>query len=270
MVLNLIISSASLMAATPVVTPDKPIQLFNGKDLTNFYTWLVDRGKADPKRVFSVVDDIDGSPAIRVSGEEWGGLITDQAYRNYKLLIEFRWGLTTWGSRRAAARDSGILLHCQGADGNKKKDFNGAWMRSLETQVIEGGVGDFIPVFGYDEAGNLIGPAYTATVRRDGEGDAVYDAEGKLERFERGRVNWFGHDPDWRDIIGFRGKADVESPEGEWTKIEIVCANGSVKNIVNGVLVNAVTESTFDHGKILIQSEGAEIYLRKIELLPLK
>ena len=270
MILNIVLSSSGLLAGNQVVTPEKPIQLFNGKDLTNFYTWLVDHGKVDPKRVFSVVDDIDGSPAIRISGEEWGGLITDQAYRDYRLIVEFRWGLTTWGNRRRAARDSGILLHCQGVDGNNREDFNGAWMRSLETQVIEGGVGDFIPVFGYDRSGKQIGPAYTATVRRDSKGDAIYDPEGKMERFERRRVNWFGHDPEWKDILGFRGRADVESPEGEWTKIEIICANGSVKNIVNGVLVNAVTDCNFDYGKILIQSEGAELYLRQIRLLPLK
>ena len=131
------------LANSEVIVPKEPIRLFNGKDLANFYTWLVDRGTSDPKRVFSVVEDIDGGPAIRISGEEWGGLITNRAYRDYKLLIELRWGLTTWGNRRGAARDSGILLHCQGADGNNRKDVNGPWMRSLETQVIEGGFGDF-------------------------------------------------------------------------------------------------------------------------------
>ncbi|MEK7862502.1 MAG: hypothetical protein AAB295_04475, partial [Chloroflexota bacterium] len=41
---------------------------FNGKDLTNFYTWLVDHKHQDPDRVFTVVDQIDGAPAIRSSG----------------------------------------------------------------------------------------------------------------------------------------------------------------------------------------------------------
>lgn len=269
-----IVQTAALLpgasAEGEIITPTETIRLFNGEDLTNFYTWLVDRGGSDPKRVFSVVDDVDGSPAIRISGEEWGGLVTTESYRDYKLLVEFRWGLITWGRRRGAARDSGILLHSRGADGNTREDFNGPWMQSLETQVIEGGVGDFIPVFGYSERGDQIGPAYTASVSRDEHGQTIYDPAGKQERFERGRVNWFGHDPEWVDVAGFRGRHDVESPLGEWTTIEVICKGDSIQNLVNGVLVNAVTECTFDQGKILFQSEGAELYLRKIELQPLE
>ena len=37
------------------------IELFNGKDLTNFYTWLVDSKYQDPDGVFTVVDQIDGT-----------------------------------------------------------------------------------------------------------------------------------------------------------------------------------------------------------------
>jgi hypothetical protein len=37
---------------------------------------------------------------------------------------------------------------------------------------------------------------------------------------------------------------------------------------VNGRLVNAATDASVTEGKIMIQSEGAEIYLRRIELQP--
>ena len=83
-------------------------------------------------------------------------------------------------------------------------------------------------------------------------------------------MNWSDHDPDWEDVIGFRGNADVESPLGEWTTVEIISDGGSIKNLVNGVVVNAVTDCTYTHGKVLLQSEGAELYIRKIELQPLK
>src|SRR6266511_3712978 len=75
------------------VTPGEAIRLFNGKDLSNFYTWLVDDKYQDPDKVFSVVDQMDGAPAIRVSGRRWGAFITKEAYANYHLIAEFRWGL---------------------------------------------------------------------------------------------------------------------------------------------------------------------------------
>lgn len=39
---------------------------------------------------------------------------------------------------------------------------------------------------------------------------------------------------------------------------------------VLGQLVNAASDSTFNDGRIMIQSEGAEIYFRRIELQPLQ
>jgi len=44
-------------------------ELFNGKDLTNWYTYLQKRGRdVDPKGVFSVTNGV-----IRVTGEGWQG-----------------------------------------------------------------------------------------------------------------------------------------------------------------------------------------------------
>ena len=68
------------------IKPTAVINLFDGKSLANFDTWLVDHHSSDPERVFSVVDQIDGAPAIRVSGQIWGGLLTKNAYRDYRLV----------------------------------------------------------------------------------------------------------------------------------------------------------------------------------------
>ena len=49
-------------------------RLFNGKDLSGWYTFLKERGKnVDPKGVFSVANGV-----IRITGEEWGGLVTEE------------------------------------------------------------------------------------------------------------------------------------------------------------------------------------------------
>ena len=243
------------------------IRLFNGKDLANFYTWLVDFKEKDPDKVFSVVDQIDGAPAIRASGQHWGGLISKQEFRDYRLIVEFRWGLLTWGERKDRARDSGILVHAQGPEGNYSKDFNGPWMRSIEFQIIEGGTGDFILVNGYSPTGDLIKLALTAPIEKDRDGENVFDPRGKLTPLEgQTRINWRSRDPDWEDKLGFRGKADVESPLGQWTKVEVVCDGDTITNIVNGQIVNQGSRSNLRSGKILLQSEGAEIFFRRVDV----
>jgi hypothetical protein len=266
--LLLALASASPTAAQAARSPDRVVPLFDG-GLSQFYTWLVDTHREDPLRVFALVDQVVGGPALRVSGERWGGLVTREAWRDYRLVVEFRWGLATWGERRSRSRDSGVLVYCQGPDGNTGRDGNGAWMRSIEAQVIEGGTGDFILVGGWQQDGTRAAPVVTVTAGRDRDGEAVYDPKAPAQEFRDGRINWFGRDVDWRDALGFRGPADVESPAGEWTRLEVIADGDRVTNVVNGVVVNAGTGASLREGRIMIQSEGAEIYFRRIELLPL-
>lgn len=267
--LLLLLVGAAGPVAPQALSPDETIPLFDGHDLEQFYTWLSDSGREDPNRVFSVVDQVDGAPAIRISGEHWGGLITKRAYRDYHLVVEFRWGLATWGQRRSAARDSGILVHCQGPDGNTAEDFKGPWMRSVEAQIIEGGVGDFILVAGFDHDGRRVVPRLTAPVTADRDGEPVYNPRGDRREFEGARINWYGRDVDWEDRLGFRGRQDVEGRYGEWTRLEVITDGDRITNIVNGTVVNEGHGSSLAEGKILIQSEGAEIYFRRIDLRPL-
>ena len=253
-----------------IITPQETITLFNGKDLSNFYTWLVDFHRADPQRIFAVVDQVDGAPAIRISGQFYGGITTKKRYANYRLIAEFRWGLLTWGNRTNATKDSGILLHCQGRDGAYfSKDFNGPWMRSYEFQIIEGGVGDILVLGSYEPDGSVTKYQLTAMVTRDRDGEPCWDARGEAKVFETGRVNWWGRDPDWADQLGYRGRNDIESPDGQWTQIEVVCAGDTLEYFVNGKLVNKAGGLSHTNGKLIFQSEGAEIFFRRIELHPL-
>ncbi len=84
-----------------------------------------------------------------------------------------------------------------------------------------------------------------------------------------GRFNWWGRDPGWKDVLWFRGHDDVEKPPGEWNRMEVICDGDSITYIVNGCVVNAGTKASLTAGKILFQSEGAEIFFRKIEVRPL-
>jgi len=247
-------------AAEPVT---QPIRLFNGKDLTNFYTYLKGVGKnKDPDKVFTVQDGM-----IRVSGQHFGCFTTEKEFENYLLVVEFKWGKKTWPPREKATMDSGILLHCVGEDGgssyDKKGNPNGPWMESIECQMIEGGTGDFILVGGKGK------PSITVTAEQ--RGNQWYYKEGASPKeFKGGRINWWGRDPEWKDVLGFRGKQDVENPAGEWNMLECICDGGKITNILNGKVVNAGTNASHTKGKILFQSEGAEVLFRRIDLLPLK
>jgi len=233
----------------------KPVKLFNGKDLTNFYTWLKGYGKNnDPKKVFTVEDGM-----IRVSGEVFGCFVTEKEYENYHLVAEFKWGKITWEPRKDRAMDSGILLHCVGKDGAA----GGVWMESIECQMIEGGTGDFILVGGKNQ------PTLSARAERRG-GQSYFNPEAPLVPFKGGRINWYARDPNWKDVQGFRGEKDVENPAGEWNKLECICKGGDITNILNGKVVNAGSMSSHTRGKILFQSEGAEVFFRRIDLLPVQ
>jgi hypothetical protein len=130
--------------------------------------------------------------------------------------------------------------------------------------VIEGGCGDFIIVGGRGK------PSLTCEARVGSDKQLYYEKGALPVTRNSGRYNWWGRDPAWKDVLGFRGKNDVEHAAGEWNRMEVVCDGDTITNIVNGFVVNVGTKSTLTQGKIQFQSEGAEIFFRKIEIRPLQ
>jgi len=59
---------------------------------------------------------------------------------------------------------------------------------------------------------------------------------------------------------------NFENPTGEWNTIEIICNGNQSEHYVNGHLVNCGTNASVSEGKILIQSEGSEVFYRNIEI----
>jgi neutral ceramidase len=235
------------------IAPKETITLFNGRNLDGWYTFLRENKYADPKGVFTVKDG-----ALRISGEEWGGIATRQMYRDYHLIVEWKWGGAAHGDRATKARDSGILVHGVGEDGAA----SGVWLESIESQIIEGGTGDLLMVAGKRQ------PWLTARVR-EGKGTELYwDESARPIARDRGRFNWYARDPEWKDVLGFRGRRDVEAPTGEWNRQEVICDGDTIRNIVNGTVVNFATDSSHTFGKIQLQSEGAEIWIRRVEIGP--
>ncbi len=264
-------TGSRLAAQAAPIQPRETIVLFDGrtaKDLSAFYTWLPKFGRLDPDKVFTVVDQIDGAPAIRASGQHYGGFVTKADYTNYKLVVEYRWGLLTWEPRTNKTRDSGILLHARGEDGNYAKNFLGPWLRSIEYQIIEGGTGDLLVLGGYERGSDqIVSHRVVANVAANGKN---WDPNGTAKEFTKGRIDWQYRDLGWKDILGFRGPKDVEKPVGEWNRIEAICDGGNLVYFLNGVKVLEAREASLQSGRLLFQSEGAEIFFRKIELHPLK
>lgn len=227
------VALATLLAGADLPPTGKAIKLFNGKNLNGFDTFLKEKGlNNDPDKVFTIQNGV-----IRASGTEYGYFITQQEYDNYYLRAEFKWGEATHPPRKDKARDSGILYHVVG----EQK----VWPKSIEFQWIEGGTGDIILV-----------------------GDAKIVGKGPPRG--RNRYDRFGKGP-WKDVAGYRDpQGEPEKPLGEWNLIELLADGDTVKYWVNGKVVNEATGADPMRGKILFQSEGAEVFFRNLELRPLK
>jgi len=203
-----------------------------------------------------------------ISGDGLGALVTNDQYRDYHAILEFKWGTRTWAHRAKATRDSGLLIHGIGPNGA----YNGIWMTSIETQIIEGGMGDFILVSGNDENGKPIPLSLTCETGRDPNGQVIWrkgHPRERIDSFNRQRVNWYGRDPAWKDEIDFRGKIDPDSPVGQWNRMDVICDGGHIQVFMNGVMVNEAFDSYPTSGHLQLQSELAELHVRKWELWPI-
>jgi hypothetical protein len=243
--------------------------LFNGADLQGWDTFvrplindsttvpdsLVARLNRDPHHVFSVVT-LDGQPAIRVSGEYFGGISTKEEFTNFHLVLEFKWGQNKIPSFKDRKRDSGLLYFAVGPHGVD----NGSWMRSQEFQIQEGDCGDYWGV---------AGGTFDIPARKDQNGLYVYDPLGKMTAFSAGS-------PAGRRCVK---SPDSEKPTGQWNTIDLYCNGDTSVHRVNGV-VNMILyksrqsdrgrETPLKKGKLQLQSEGCEIYYRNIKVEPIR
>jgi hypothetical protein len=257
---------APSLAAQDEVRPKRRIELFNGRDLAGWSHWLVDSRREDPRTVFSVHDG-----AIRISGDGLGYLKSKERYRDYRLLVEFRWGQRNHGERKAKARDSGIFLHAIGPDGNSY-DGKGAYMAAIECQVMQGAVGDLLLIKGRDDGGRDVPVRLSAQVahKRDVDGWPFFKPDGaRVPLAGTGRLNWLAKDRAWRDVLDYGGASDVESKPDEWTRVECVARGTRITVKVNDRLVNEAYDVFPTAGHILLQCEGSEIFFRRVELTSL-
>jgi dienelactone hydrolase len=249
----------NLAPKKPVVVPKETIKLFNGKDLTSVATWLKDTKRDDPRKVFTVKDG-----ELHVSGDGFGYVATKKEYRDYHLIVEYKWGKKTDGGKHV--RNSGILLHATGPDGGA----GGTWMSSIECQLAQGCVGDLIVIRGKDSKDETIPVSLKAETALGADKRPRWKARGEVREFTKGQLWWSLHEAGFKELLDTRGKDDVESSLGAWTKVECICAGKTIEIRVNGTTVNKCFDAYPAAGKILLQSEGFEISFRRFEMQPVK
>jgi len=213
--------------------------LFDGVDLAGWDRYLgIPVGETvplglenDPRGVFSVAN-IDGEPAIHITGEVWGALISKEELSDFELRLEYKWGALLWPPLNA--KDSGVMVLSTGALGAVNAGGptlsnpigSGAFMVSVEFQIAGGDIGGLY---------NL-GPISMQAAPR----------------------------------------AQIPEVPSVWNKMAIVVHGASSEHFLNGALVTSASGYQqhwpgepvvpLTRGKIQLQSEGAEIYFRRVEI----
>lgn len=270
-----ILCSQIVSAATELWRP-----LFNGKDLSGWETYMAKPDRSwdvpglkratngaylevigknrDPLKVFTV-ETVDGQSAIHVSGQGFGTLTTTETFTNYHLRLQVKWGDQRWGSRANALRDAGLLYFVHGEPGFRSE----TWPRSIEFQIQEHDFGDLY----------AIASQITVAARKENAGTNkvfyFYDPKGEPTLFLEKRP------------IGNRCRhsVDAEKPRGEWNTLELICFNGDSIHVVNGQVVmrlqnaqrlDGSSPASLASGAISLQTEGAEVFYRAVEIQPIE
>lgn len=231
------------------------VSLFNGKDLKGWETYLHPSTAAPDQTAIGLNKDPHGvfkaeNGMIRISGQDWGGIFTKQSYSNYHLRYQVKFGQKKWAPRENVVADGGLLFHC-----SLPYDYGSkCWMRSVEMQIQETDIGD------YHNVGAGV-PQIPFSKANDDEDEVdQYDPFAPLKQ-TKSRVYRSGN---------------FESALGQWTTGELIARGADAVFIVNGYVVNRLYNLYRDDlqrqttsGQLQFQSEGAEHFLRNIELRPI-
>jgi Domain of Unknown Function (DUF1080) len=167
---------------------------------------------------------------LSIAGEPRGHLITDSTFRNYRLEIEYRFP--------GKPGNAGVLVHA-----STPRALYGMFPKSIEVQMESGNAGDFWVIVEDITVPDM--------VRRRGPRESWGITEGKGRR-----------------IVNLTDNS--ERPLGEWNRMVVQVMRRTVTVWVNGTRVNRGTNATADRGQIAIQSEGAAVEIRRLDLTPIR
>lgn len=241
---------SSALLPTELESPWQP--LFNGRDLTGWYTYLPSHGvDHDPEGVFRVEDGVLHILDVPQRGRrEFGYIATHAEFENYHLRLEYRWGEKRFPPRERAKRDSGIIYHVTGPDG--------VWPRGVEYQIQEGDTGDFWLIGGTTLA-TTVASTRAAEPRYKQHGEPYTSRPGRFVRVVK--------------------DGTYERLEG-WNTAEVIVRGNTAVHLINGRVNNRAyglfqpgpdgQKVPLTRGRILLQAEGAQIMFRNIEIRPLQ
>lgn len=262
------------LVLTEVPEPAGPaIELFNGRDLDGWDSWL---GYADPAHtfkpdpaptyglnqdrfgIFNVVQE-DGAPAIYITGKIWGGIVHRGSYGDYHLRLEYKWGNQRHAPREKLPPNNGLLYHSHGQPGS----VYGSWTPAVEFEIMLGSTGMVVPV------GTHVG----IRTHAGHDPDIIYP----MRRFMPTGREVSVAPPAWN----MEAATDAERPVGEWNQLDLYVLGDRAIHVVNGVPVMelwGLSRSDTPDGKpvpltqghLQLQSEGADIFVRRMTLTPIR
>ncbi len=161
-------------------------------------------------------------------GIPFGYLATKEPYKNFKLSLEYRW------PEGVKPTNSGIFLRIAE---QPPKTF---LPKTVEVQLAHKSAGD---LWGFHDM-KLPGPAGSPEAR------IVVKDGGEI----MGRQS------------GVKRVLEAEREPGQWNALEILCTEGLIVVVLNGKIVNWVTDAEILAGRLGFQSEGGPIEFRSAEL----
>ena len=167
---------------------------------------------------------------IICTGHPIGVMRSKKQYENFTLVIEWR--------HMEADGNSGVFLW---SDAKPK----GRLPKGMEVQMLE-----------------LQWPYIHK--KRNGEPNHLGYVSGEL--FGAGGMRAVPENPRGSRSMSYEMRC---KGKGEWNRYVVVAVDGTVKLSINGKFVNGIREADLRKGYLCLESEGAEIHFRKIQIMEL-
>ena len=166
------------------------------------------------------------------SGHPIGVMRTEKQYENFLLHVEWR--------HMEPGGNSGVFAWSEGTVPEGKQLPNGMEIQMLELDwpKLHKNADGSLPPIAYVH-GELFGAGSLTTKPDNPRGSRSKSIENRCK------------------------------PRGEWNTYDVVCVDGVVKLAVNGKFVNGVSKASIKKGYLCLESEGAEIHFRKIQIMEL-
>jgi hypothetical protein len=224
-------SSISSGSGSPqVVEPTEKIALFNGDNLDGWTSDIPARDTdPDAPDIVEVKNGVIVTPGVSV-----GHLISNQAFRNYRLEVEYRLPPIGGGGS--------VLIHVSKLRVLRTKSKN-IFPQSLDIKIRHKDAGDIYCIE-----------------------ENIDCSDSDRRPCEPGQVPG-GSAENARHIIKLK---DAEAPVGDWNTMVVESRGRDIQIWLNGTLVNEGSNCTTDHGKVALQATEQPVEFRRVEILPLR